>query len=76
MWDSISIDFVTGLPSTLKGSNAIWVIVYRLMKSAHFIPIKINFPLQRLIEIYIEVNVKFHGIQSSIVSERDPRFTS
>lgn len=75
-WDIISIDFVNGLPSTPKGSEVIWVIVDRLTKSTHFIPIKINFPLQRLAEIYIEVIVKLHGISSSIVSERDLRFTS
>lgn len=75
-WDIISMDFVTGLPSTLKGSDAIWVIVDRLAKSPHFILIKISFPLQRLTEIYIEVIVKLHDIPSSIVSDRDPRFTS
>ncbi|XP_050875052.1 uncharacterized protein LOC127078661 [Lathyrus oleraceus] len=48
------MDFVTGLPSTLKGNDGIWVIVDRLTKSAHFIPIKISFPLQRFVEIYIE----------------------
>ena len=70
------MDFVTGLLSTPKGSDTIWVIVDRMTKSAHFIPIKIRFPLQRLLEIYIEVIVKLHGIASSIVSDRDPRFSS
>lgn len=44
-WDIISMDFVTRLASTLKESDVIWVIVDRLTKLAHFIPIKINFPL-------------------------------
>ena len=75
-WDSISMDFVTNLPRTVKGSDAIWVVVDRLSKSTHFIPIKLNYPLHKLAEIYIEQIVKLHGVPSSIVSDRDPRFTS
>jgi len=52
------------------------VIVDRLTKSAHFIPININFPVSQLAEIYIREIVKLHGVPSSIVSDRDPRFTS
>lgn len=48
----------------------------RLTKSSYFIPIKISFPLQKLAEIYIAVIVKLHSILASIVSDRDPRFTS
>jgi len=70
------MDFVTNLPRTGKGSDAIWVVVDRLSKSAHFIPIRLNYPLQKLAEIYIEQIVKLHGVPSSIVSDRDPRFTS
>jgi len=47
-----------------------------LTKSAHFIPINISFPVSQLAEIYIREIVKIHGVPSSIVSERDPRFTS
>ena len=75
-WDSISMDFVTGLPRTTKGNDSIWVIVDRLTKSAHFLPMKINHSLERLAELYIEEIVRLHGIPSSIVSDRDPRFTS
>ena len=75
-WDSISMDFVVGLPKSSKGFVSIWVIVDRLSKSAHFIPIKIIYPMQRLAEVYIEKIVRLHGVPSSIVSDRDPRFTS
>ena len=59
-----------------RGYDAIWVIVDRLTKSAHFIPINISFPVSQLAEIYIREIVKLHGVPSSIVSDRDPRFTS
>jgi len=75
-WDSISMNFVTSLSNTLKGHDAIWVIVDRLMKSAHFIPINISFPVSQLVEIYIREVVKLRGVPSSIVSDRDPRFNS
>jgi len=44
-WDSISMDFMTSLPNTPRGNDTIWVIVNRLTKSAHFIPINISFPV-------------------------------
>jgi len=75
-WDSISMDFVTSLSNTPNRHDAIWVIVDRLTKSAHFIPINISFPVSQLAEIYIREIVKLHGDPSSIVSDRDPRFTS
>ena len=70
------MDFVTGFPITMRGFDAIWVVVDQLTKSAHFIPINISFPLSKLAEIYIRIIVKLHGVPSSIVSDRDPRFTS
>jgi hypothetical protein len=75
-WDSIAMDFVSGLPKTRKGNDSIWVIVDRLTKSAHFIAFKTGTLVPRLAEIYVEQIVKLHGIPSSIVSDRDPRFTS
>jgi len=74
-WDSISMDFVGGLPKTVKGNDSICVIVDQLTKSAHFIPIKTGMSLAKLAEIYIEQVVKLHVIPSSIVSDRDLRFT-
>ncbi|XP_020206856.1 uncharacterized protein LOC109791902 [Cajanus cajan] len=75
-WDSISMDFVVGLPKTVKNLDAIWVIVDRLTKSAHFIPINIRYSLERLTKLYISEIVRLHGVPTSIVSDRDPRFTS
>ena len=70
------MDFVTGLPNTSRGCDVIWVIVDRLTKSAHFIPINISYPVSKLAEIYTNVIVKLHGVPLCIVSDRDPRFTS
>ncbi|MCI10571.1 retrotransposon protein, partial [Trifolium medium] len=75
-WDSISMDFVGGLPRTTKGNEVIWVIVDRLTKSDHFITIKTGMLVPKLDEIYVEQIVRLHGIPSSIISDRDPRFTS
>lgn len=75
-WESISMDFVSGFPKTPNNYEAIWVIVDRLTKSAHFIPIRMDYQLERLAKLYIERIVSLHGIPSSIISDRDPRFTS
>ncbi|XP_058774366.1 uncharacterized protein LOC131648644 [Vicia villosa] len=56
------MDFVTGLPNTASGHDLIWVIVDRLTKSAHFIPINITYPVAKLAEIYVRVIVKLHGV--------------
>ncbi|XP_073033835.1 uncharacterized protein [Primulina eburnea] len=75
-WEHITMDFVTGLPRTPKGYNSIWVIVDRLTKSAHFLPVKTTFIMNQYAEVYVAEIVRLHGIPVSIVSDRDPRFTS
>ena len=75
-WDKITMDFVTSLPKTLRKNDAIWVIVDRLTKSAYFIPIRIDYSLTKLSKLYVENIIRLYGVPSSIVSNRDPRFTS
>jgi hypothetical protein len=75
-WDSIVMDFVSGLPKTKKGNDSIWVIVDRLTKYAHFIAFKTGTLIPKLAETYVDQILWLHGIPSSIVSDRDPRFTS
>ena len=75
-WDQITTDFVCGIPKTATGHTAIWVIVDRLTKSAHFLPINMTYPLEKLARIYIKEIVRLHGIPVSIISDRDPRFVS
>nr|GFC43076.1 putative polyprotein [Tanacetum cinerariifolium] len=75
-WDEISMDFVIGLPQTQRRHDAIWVVVDRLTKSAHFLPIRKNYSVSRLAEIFQQEIVPLHGTPSAIVSDRDPRFAS
>ena len=75
-WDRIVMDFVTGLPLTQRKHDSVWVIVDRLTKLAHFIPVRIDYFMDRLVELYVDEIVRFHGVPLSIVSDQDPRFTS
>ena len=65
------MDFVVGLSYTQTSHDAIWVIVDRLIKSAHFLAIHNNFTLDRLAKLYINEIVKLHEVLVSIVSDRD-----
>ena len=69
------MDFVCNLPRTSKNCEAIWVIVNRLTKSTHFIYMRMDYPWKKLAKLYIKRIVILYGISSSIVSDRDPRFT-
>ena len=69
------MDFVIGLPRTLRKNDAICVIVDRLTKSAHFLPIRWGYTLDQLAKRYVDEIVRLHGVPLSIVSNRDPRFT-
>ncbi|XP_017428675.1 uncharacterized protein LOC108336720 [Vigna angularis] len=75
-WDSIAMDFVTHLPRTVRGHDPIWVIVDRLTKSAHFLAVNLRMSMAKLAQLYIREVVRLHGVPSSIISDRDPRFTS
>ncbi len=70
------MDFLVGLPNTRSQHDAIWVVVDRLTKSAHFIPIKISYTLEKLAQLYLKEIVRLHRIPDQIISDRDPRFTS
>ena len=69
------MDFVLDLPKIKKGNNAVWVIVDRLTKSAHFFSIKMTFTLDRLAKIYVDEIISRYGVFIFIVFDRDPRFT-
>jgi hypothetical protein len=75
-WNDISIDFISGLPTTQKGLDSIWVIVDRLTKSAHFLPVKIDYRPPQYAKKYIAEIVRLHGIPKTIVSDRGSQFTT
>ena len=75
-WEHIAMDFVVGLPKTKTNHDAIWVIIDRLTKSAHFLPINERYTVDRLVDIYMKEIVARHGAPVAIVSDRDPRFNS
>ena len=68
------MDFVTHLPRTPQGHDAIWVIVDRLTKLAHFLTVRMTFPLERFYRLYMREIVRLHGVPVFIVSDRDPKF--
>ena len=70
------MDFVYYLPRTRNGHDGIWMIVDRLTKSAHFLPVWKNYKLERLAKLYVNEIVRLHGVPESIVSDCDPHFTS
>jgi hypothetical protein len=75
-WEEIGKDFIVGLPRTPAGYDSIWVIVDRLTKVAHFIPVRTNFTGAKLAELYMTWIVCLHGVPKKIVSDRGSQFTS
>ena len=70
------MDFVTHFPWTPRRHDAVWVIVDRLMKSAHFLAVRMTFTLEEFCLLYIREIVRLHGVPVSILSDRDLRFTA
>jgi hypothetical protein len=75
-WEDISMDFIVGLPKTAKGFDSIWVIVDRLTKIAHFLPVKTDHPVAIYAQLYIARILSLHEIPKTIVSDRGPQFVS
>ena len=75
-WEQIAMNFVVGLPLTQSKCDAIWVIIDRLTKSAHFLPINERYSVDRLSNMYLKGIVARHGVPVSVVSDRDPRYNS
>ena len=69
-WENITMDFVYNFPRTRNGYGGVWVII------AHFIPEREKYSLNKLVELFLIKIVKYHGVPVSIISDRDPRFTS
>ncbi|GJX69336.1 putative reverse transcriptase domain-containing protein [Tanacetum coccineum] len=75
-WEKLAMDFITKFPKSSSGYDTIWVIIDRLTKSAHFLPIREDYKTKKLAKTYVNEIVARHGVPVSIISDRDGRFTS
>jgi hypothetical protein len=75
-WEEIRMDFIVGLPRTQAGYDLIWVIVDRLTKVAHFIPVKTTYSGVKLAELYMSKIMCLPRVPKKIVSDRGSQFTS
>ena len=75
-WEDITMDFVVGLPRMVGQFDSMWVIVDRYTKSVHFLLVKTTYIVEQYEEVYIKEIVRLHSAPRSIVSDRDPTFTS
>jgi hypothetical protein len=75
-WEDISMEFIMGLPRTVKGFDSIWVIIDRLTKIAHFLTVKTEYLVVAYAELYIARILSLHGIPKTIISDHGPQFVS
>ena len=75
-WEVVTMDFVTGLPKSPKDNTAIWVVLDKLTKTAHFIPYKSGMTLEGMARLYVQEIMRLHGVPRKIISDRDSRLTS
>lgn len=75
VWDDIAMDFINGLPSSC-GKDSILVVIDRLSKYAHFLPLSHPYSTKVIAEKFVDGVVKYHGMPKSIISDRDPIFMS
>jgi hypothetical protein len=75
-WEVITMDFIIGLPRTNKQHDSIMVVVDKLKKATHFVPMKTMHTSTNIVEIFMKEIARLHGIPREIVSNRDTKFTS
>ena len=75
-WEHVMMDFMTHLSRTSQRHDAVWVIVDRLTKSAYFLSVRMTFTLEEFCKLYIREIVQLHEVPVSLVSDRDPIFTT
>lgn len=68
-WEGIAMDFVTGFPRSQQGHDCIWVVIDRLTKSAHFLPIRKTDSVEKLARVFVNEIIRLHGIPKIIVSD-------
>jgi hypothetical protein len=74
-WDMATMDFIDGLPPS-RQYNCILVVVDKLSKYAHFIPLRHPYTAAKVAEVFVDNIYKLHGMPLTLVSDRDPVFTS
>jgi hypothetical protein len=75
-WEDICMDFIVGLPNTSRHHDSIWVIVDRLTKTAHFLPVHTTHKTEKYAENYVDQIVRLHGIPKTIISDRGALFVA
>ena len=66
-WEHVTMDFVTNFPRTPRRHDAVWVIVDRITKSAHFLAVRLTFTLEEFCRVYIREIFRLHGVSISII---------
>jgi len=74
-WEVIDIDFITGLPKSKKQNDFVMVVVDKLSKAAHFIPVKYTYKAVNITDIFMREVFRLHGIPKIIISDKDVKFT-
>ena len=74
-WEVISLDFITGLPKNQNQNDSIMVVVDKLSKASHFIPVKTTYKATNIADIFLKHIFRLHGVPRVIISDRDPKFT-
>lgn len=75
-WEVITMDFITGLPKSKKGNDSIMIVVDKLSKTAHFIPVQSTYRVAQIANVFMQNIFKLHGLPKTIISDRDVKFTS
>ncbi|CAI7900352.1 unnamed protein product [Closterium sp. NIES-54] len=75
-WKVVSLNFITGLPSTSRGHDSILVVIDKFSKMGHFIPTNATATAEATARLFFDRIITIHGIPATLISDRDPKFTS
>ena len=75
-WETITMDFTTGLPRTKKKNDSIMAVVDKLSKATHFIPVNSTYRAVNIVDIFMKDIFRLHGILKIVITDCDAKFTS